>query len=311
MAYLGMTKRIALVVVYLIRIYNSMQWQAAYQFARQKPWIRELLTDDKLSKSDRRQASRWGKRFERVGSVATKKRVFTIKPGDITPDEAKIAAMILKSGYMTRTTHHGRIQETHHYFSSLRQALSQSPQLMSIYQKYGYGTPGKKHRQFMEALYKHDPLLRIRRQHIKYALGAELMAERKQRATSLWARAHREPHFLERIFFVDECAIVFDHEIRKGIHVYCDAHDKGYRYVIPYKKLKANQKIKVRIMAAVNYHTGACFIEFMTGTTKVHRLHNLGEGEQQRVYRVSVVVTVLQGAEDDSAPVKFNHVAAR
>jgi hypothetical protein len=69
--------------------------------------------------------------------------------------------------------------------------------------------------------------------------------------------------------------------------VYCDAHDKGYRFFIPYKKANPNQQIKVRIMAAVNYYNGTFFLEFMTGTSKPRRLFNVGEGpDQQRMYRV-------------------------
>ena len=92
--------------------------------------------------------------------------------------------------------------------------------------------------------------------------------------------------------------------------MYCDAHDKGYRFVIPFKKLNPSQKIKVRILAAVNWHDGTFFLEFMSGTTNVCRRFNYEPGQTtQRTYKVSVVVTSL-GADHHNAPSILVDVAA-
>lgn len=264
MAYLSTPYRTAMALIFILHTFAGAPWQEAYQEVQEHEKFAPYLPDIAEKKGWRameKSAIRWGNRFLKYGAVHTKKRVRMRSMAGITPDEAKLASFLLKTGWTEYEKLHGRVYEIHHYFSSLKQALRKSPQLKAIYEKYHVAGEAKKRREFMQQLYKYDKLLRIRRRHIKYALSEELMARRQTRAKSLLARAATEPDFLERIFFVDECAIIFDHEIAKGVHVYCDAHDKGYRFVIPFKKAKPNQQIKVRVLAAVNYHTGAFFLE--------------------------------------------------
>lgn len=123
--------------------------------------------------------------------------------------------------------------------------------------------------------------------HIKYYLNDEEQEKRQKRAKQFLNRSRRDPNWLKDVYFVDECAITFDHEIRKGVRIYCDAHDKGYKYVIPCKKVDPNKKIKVHIFAAVNYREGACFLEFSTGTTDIQRRFNKEPGQQrEKRYKV-------------------------
>jgi hypothetical protein len=297
MAYMSLRLRVALAMVFMAFTFGNVQWQEAYEAVRRDKEFKGILPEQEMTKSQIRQAQRLGKKFQDTGSVHNKPKQ-TNKMPSITPDEAKLAAFLLKSGWTEWKTQGRHRYQQHNYFSSLEEALGQSPQLRSIFDKFTGGGTNQDHpkhrRRFMEELYKHDNLLRVRRRHMKYAYDEELMQKRQTRAKSLLTRSRREPDFLKRVFFVDECAIVFDHEIRKGVHVYCDAHDKGYRFVIPFKKAKPSQKIKVRILAAVNYHTGAFFLEFMTGTTNLENpLWNVGDEPGQRKYQVRMLACYL------------------
>ena len=267
----------------------------------------ENMRKAQWTESDSTYVRRWGGRFLDDGTVHTKEREYEMDVDSITDEEAKTAAMILKSGYTESfDCGHGRTHEEHHYFTTLTQALEKSPQLRAIKEKYELTN-----RAFMQAMYAADPLLKRRRIHIKYDLDEDLKQERKDRAYYFLNKTDRDPDWLKRVYFVDECSIAFDHVIRKGVHVYCDAHDKGYRFVIPFKKLNPSQKIKVRILAAVNYHDGTFFLEFMTGTTNVCRQFNYLPGQTtQHKYKVSVVVTSL-GANNHNAPSIVVDVAAR
>jgi hypothetical protein len=233
----------------------------------------------------RKAAQYHGQKLRDEGTVLNKTREMHPPLTTITTDEAKLAAFILKSGYTEHTRlASGRIRSEHSYFTSLGQALEKSPQLASI--KLKYGLPDK---QLWTAMHKADPLLQRHRIHFMRALDEEAKHKRLTRARWFLSRANKDSTFLERIYFIDECAICFDHETRKGVHVYCDAFDKGYKYVIPYKKVKPNQKIKVHILVAVNAKTGATFLEYTTGTTEISRRYNNEPGSvTQRRYKVCV-----------------------
>jgi hypothetical protein len=312
MAYYTTPCRTALAMVFLVHLCTGLTWKQAHRAVREKGDMKSVLPEieDKEKQQWRRMqkaAIRVGRKLIAVGAVYNRKR--KQKLSSITPDEAKLASMLLKTGWMEYQHVGGRhITTKHHCFTSLKTALLKSRHLRDIYKKFIGPNPAKKRWQFMQQLYKHDPLLRIRRRHTKYAYSGIEMENRFKRAKSLLARDARDPDFLKRVFFVDECSIIFDHEIRKGVHVYCDAHDKGYRFVIPYRKANPNQQIKVRIMAAVNYHTGAFFLEFMTGTSKPRRLFNVGEGpDQQRMYLVSMGLWLHWGKQHCAPGVIGDH----
>lgn len=309
-------ERVALAVVYCLHVLAAMQWQAAYVAARADKELASVLPEGDMTDTLKRAARRVGKKFMEVGTVANLPRAKKVKTRSllsaITPDEAKLASYLLKTGYVERTPiGHGRYREEHFYYESLGVAMEKCPHLKSIYDKYAAMCDKVDHQTFMEALYKYDPLLRVRRIHMKYALSEELKAQRQRRANSLLTRAGREPNFLQRLFFVDECGINFDHEIRKGVHVYCDAHDKGFRFVIPVRKLSPNKGIKVKVMGAVNMLTGPIFMEFTTGTTGIERIHNKPGGDPHHHYQVSVLHSYLLLNPDHNAPRLRHHLGAR
>lgn len=279
--------RVACAICYLVAHFSDQSQQAvwdAYHFFDEHD--EEMGYTGTWTETIRKRVVREGKHFMTRGTVENKKRELPPDPNSITPDEAKTASFILKSGYTEAfPLGHGRGYGTeHHYFTSLKQALHKSPQLLAIQEKFCLTN-----RKFLAAMYKYDPLLKTRRIHIKWALDDKLKDKRVKLAKKYIDKARKEPTFLKNTYFVDECAICFDHETRKGVHVYCDAYDKGYKFVIPFAKAHPSQKIKVHIMLAVNYYTGASFYEFTTGTTDIKRRENKGPaGGGERRYKVCV-----------------------
>lgn len=316
MPYRQDMQRVALTVVYCLHFFVHLNWQAAYAAARCNKELAPYLAAEVMSTADQQEARRAGKKFIREATVKNlphvKKPNMHKLQSAISPDEAKLASYLLKTGY-TESTPIGpnRTHTEHHYYTTLTGAMEKCPALKGIYDKYDAMCDDVTPSEFMAALYKWDPLLRERRIHIKYALDQDLKDKRQQKATYFHRKAQQDPNWLRRIFFIDECAINFDHEIRKGVHVYCDAHDKGVRFVIPFEKLDANKAIKVKVMGAVNMLTGPVFLEFTTGTTDVQRMHNINSDGTQRKYKVSACYNLSLLAIDHDAPVKLLHLCAR
>jgi hypothetical protein len=309
-------KRVAFTVVFCLHVFLRLPWQASWDAARNDEDLAPFLPKGNMTVAEQQQARRVGKKFLETASVKTKpheKHLNTQKLlSAITEGEAKNAAMLLKTGYHEYTpTGHGHYNVEHHYYTTLKGAMEKCPQLKNIYDKYDAECDDVTPQQFMEALYKWDPMLKVRRIHINYALSDDLTGDRFHWAVVLYARAEREADFLQRLFFVDECGIILDHELRKGTHVYCDAHDKAYRFVIPFRKLNPNKQIKVKIMGAVNMLTGPVFLEFTTGTTAVQRLHNKNPDGTERHYEVRVCCSLLLLAKDNDAPGHVHNTCLR
>jgi hypothetical protein len=279
--------RLALGVCFLIATMTSdtrsKVW-ARYDFFTE--YYEELGYTGKWTNTMDHAARYNGAKLQDQGTVLNKKRVKKWKLSTITPDEAKLASFILKTGYTEYTpmVGGGRTKEVHHYYTSLDDALERSLQLSAIKKKFNLTND-----QLWTAMHKADPNLRRRRVHIMRGLDDDAKQKRITKAKLFLTRVRTNTDFLDRIYFIDECAICFDHETRKGVHVYCDAFDKGYRMVIPYIKAKPNQKIKVHILVAVNAITGATFLEFTSGTTDIKRRFNNDPGSAtQRRYKVGV-----------------------
>jgi hypothetical protein len=309
-------ERVALAVVFMVHMFTSLSWPAAFEAVRNNKEITATLPDGAWNKTKQQEARRAGKKFMEAGTITNLPRAKKLNTNliinAITPEEARMASLILKTGYVdTKCDRQGRITENHHYYESLTQAMGKVPYLKTLYDKYDAECVNVCPATFMEALYTYDPFLRERRLHMKYALGEELKDQRQKRAHSLFERAKKNPNFLKCVFFVDECTLNFDHVIRKGVHVYCDAHDKGYRFVIPITKLHANRSIKVKVMGAVNGLTGAVFLEFTTGTTDIERQHNTPGGDTRHKYQVGVLHSYSLLNKDNNAPWCHQHLGTR
>lgn len=211
-------------------------------------------------------------RFYETGSVEYKKYLRKKRKATAMPaDEAKLAAMHLKLGHWVPVVNEDRtvVRLVHRYFTTVDSAVRSCPELRALRDKYGLTN-----KQLLYYMHDADPKLLRRRVHIKYGFSGEELAYRAQRANALWKKCVKEPDWLQRTYFIDECSMWIESEARKGVKVYADAHDKGFQHVLHYDQLHNNKKVKVRLIAAVNAVHGKVYLEFTTGTTRITRIHN-------------------------------------
>ena len=212
MVYRSDMERVALCVVYCLHVFLALPWQAAYDAARCHKALENYLPEGDMSEADQQEARRAGKKFIQDATVKnlphTKHLNTNTFLNTIPPDEAKMAAFILKTGYtdsrpLPDSDDPDDVHTEHHYFTTLGEALDYSAPLNGIYLKYKELFDDLTHAEFMRGLYKYDPLLRERRIHIKYALDDELKAERLQKAGYFFRKNNSDPNWLKKIFFVD------------------------------------------------------------------------------------------------------------
>lgn len=218
----------------------------------------------------KRLSKRWGSRFLEGGSMRDLPR--RQKPRQVPLEEARLAAWYLKSGHwmVVPGTNHRKAEFVHRYYTSLDMACQHCPELMAIRQKYNVTN-----RAFFKAMRKADPMLVQHTVRLRYQLKKSDKKDRQTRATSLYSRCLGDPTFLERVYFIDECGIVIDNVLKKGVKVYTDAHDEGYKHVIHTQNVHNGSRIKLHILAAVNAVHGAFHLEFTTGTTDIERQYNM------------------------------------
>lgn len=216
-----------------------------------------------------RDARRWGLKF--LAGEPLKDSSRKHKVPKIPREVALKASQYLKVGHweFVPATKTRQPQFVHRYYNTVQQACQLCPELQAIRNQYELSN-----KQFLAAMHAADPNLRRRKVRMKYALNEKEMFERKDRARVLLNRCNQDPTFLDRVFFVDECAIVIDNVMNKGAGVYLDAHDKGYLAVIHSERIPKNKRVKFHFIAAVNAVHGAVYIEFTTGTTNILRQYN-------------------------------------
>lgn len=231
----------------------------------------------------------WFERFLDEGTLVDHK----IKriPKSITEEEALNASVWLKTGYWIQMqgSRPGHIRWVHRWYPSIRRACRKCPELKAIRDKYGLSN-----KQLLYELRKYDPSLRRRKLYCKYEFDDEMLQRRQTRAKSLLKRANRDSTFLDRCYFIDECTIWLTDEIKKGMMVYCDAHDQGIHSVLHYEKLQEDKPIRVHLIAVVNAVHGCVYLEFTTGTDDIQRKHNLKPNDPMHgPYMVSTAVCYL------------------
>lgn len=163
-------------------------------------------------------------------------------------------------------------EEMHHFYTSIRQACVKNDYLRDVCRDYKV-TP----QHLLKRMKKRDRDIKWRAVDYKPELTDAQKAARMHVAQIMLSRHLSDPNFLDSIWWIDEVAIWFLNTSFK-VHVYADAHDARVHQVLHCKNMKKGKQYKVRALCAVNAMCGACFIEFMTGTTDVKRRHLLGAG---------------------------------
>ncbi len=212
----------------------------------------------------------WADRFYEEGNLLDH-HPHRISKG-MSKEDALNAAVWLKTGYWVQVQGRGagHTRYVHRWYPSVSRACRKCPQLRAIRDKYGLTN-----KRLLYWMKKYDPALARRSVYYKYGYSDELLSIRQMRGTSLYKRATTDPTFLDRCYYIDECTIWLDNEIKKGVRIYCDAHDLGVHSVLHYDKLQEDKAIKVHFIAVVNAVHGAVYFEFTTGTDDIERKHNL------------------------------------
>ena len=228
------------------------------------------------------------KKFLKYGIVLDRfvKRAHS-KPPIVPDDVARKAAALVKEGYKTEVevplpgplvgTEKIQLQL---FYGSITEAVEREPQLAAILKKYDVNS-----HQLLQRMCAVDPSMARRVVHFKMAHTYQQRYARQQQAAANLQAAAADPNWLRRIVWVDECCIWLVQGSQISKKVWAAAHDERVHAVIPCPLLGSTKPVKVRVIAAVNYHLGAFFMEFTTGTHGLtsggHRLHI-----QEKVYKV-------------------------
>lgn len=255
-------------IIYTLSILNAFPNSSIPQLWHTWPESQELagsLKDAALYRATKR----WGKKLHAGEPLTDSPRAH--KAPKMPKEVALRAAQYLKVGHweFVPATKTSQSRFVHRYYNTMQQACQKCVELQAIRNQYGLSN-----QELLIAIRAADPQLRRRRVRMKYALSESEMRSRKEGARLLLGRCNRDSSFLDRVFFVDECAIVIDNVMNKGASVYVDAHDKGYLAVIHSERIPKNKRVKFHFIAAVNAVYGAVYIDFTTGTTDILRQYN-------------------------------------
>lgn len=168
--------------------------------------------------------------------------------------------------------------EVTEYCADITKACQQIPKLKETIEKHQVDP-----HHLLKRMYQVDKDLTTRRPDFKRPLSTDQKMERMLQASfNLYSLKADPEHFLKSICFIDEFAIWMVPGHQRG-GVYCSAHDAGVHVVVPLPDIGPYKKIKMHILAAINWVLGAFWMEFTTGTTEIQRIH----GEPPQPYRVS------------------------
>lgn len=261
MAYTSVKARILAVICWILSGQSLpgalKHWKGLYKPAIHGPVsaVRALITY-------------WGPRFMETGSIENKPRAKN--PRKVSDAVAKKCAETIKQGYYQMRQRPGPqadVVQVHLYWTSIKAACAESPYLRNVCQTHGVSPAG-----LLKRMRQVDPKLKWKRLTYKNDLTDAQKQRRQEVAGVLLRNVSTCPHYLKRIFFIDECSIWLTAS-NVNVHVYADAHDKNVSAVMHIPGLTAGAKIKVKVFAVVNALMGPFFIDFTTGTTGLRRRH--------------------------------------
>lgn len=168
-----------------------------------------------------------GEKFLETGTTANRSHHPDTKI--ISDDDARLAARVLKSGYLTwrqPSKPNLPMQLTHVYWTSVRKACAESPLLNSLIKEYHISPD-----YILKRMHEVDPDLVWRSVDYKVDLLEEQKTARRGCALELLDLLKRVPHFLFRVVWIDEVSIWLVSK-DASVHVYADAHDEGVKQVV-------------------------------------------------------------------------------
>ena len=156
-------------------------------------------------------------------------------PPDIPDSIAMLASTMFKQGYYRKryiSVASNRTQLVRQWWTSIKMACRECQALRNICEFYNC-SPHK----LLRAMKRVDPRLKYRLVDIKMHLSAKQRRARITVANRLISTFKLDPTFLQRVYWIDECAIWLSDLVEGGTKVWCDAHDKNVHEVIPCKWL--------------------------------------------------------------------------
>jgi hypothetical protein len=214
----------------------------------------------------------WWDHFLTKGSVADDARAG--RPHKVNTADAQEAAQIIKDGKEVAHVHRGKTQVHRVHYTSIREAIRESPRLQDICHKYNISAE-----ELLNAMHQADPSLVRRKMFFKHAFTPSELEQRMQFAS--WCTMQEEQYgdLLSNTIFIDESSIVIDKSTTSDVWVWCDKHDLNFSDVCP-RKLPKEGRVKLHFIVAVSAHPafadrgGLVYMDFTTGTTDIQRRHN-------------------------------------
>ena len=216
-------------------------------------------------------------------------------PKKVPDDIAKECSTALKSGYFLYLAFESGAQRgqldlehpIHLYYTSIKQACEDHPFLKATCASYQVSPS-----HLLQRMHEVDPNLKYYTVDLKQALTDPQMTVRRLTAQQLLTLHELDPTFLLSIFWIDEFSISFIPTPKNyKIKIYCDSNNVEARHHVVHNPYHSSSQphVKVRALIIVNALWGPCWIEMMTGTTSVQRVHSNVAGP----YKVSQI-TALQ-----------------
>ena len=206
------------------------------------------------------------------------------RPVLLTDDDAVKCAAIIAQGYMQHQVvlDQGvrREWEEGKQYTSLSEALQMSADLRELTTDKGL-TPA-----YVEGrLHDVAPYLTYGVLPMKLPLPPDVIAARLKYCRDMLRRLERDPDFLKRVFWVDECRIWLNKEFVGKLKVWYDRRKLAGQPPEdnPLCGLKGTKRID--FMLIVNARLGCVYVEFLTGTTDLDTLGRRNPGMREHVAR--------------------------
>lgn len=225
-----------------------------------------------IGSHDTENLKRWWDHFLTKGSVADDDR--SGRPHKVNTADAMEAAQIFKDGKEVTHVHRGQTQVHRVHYTSIGEAIRESPRLKDICSKYSISAE-----ELLHAMHQADPSLVRRKMFFKHAFTPSELEQRRSFAS--WCTTQEEQYgdLLSNTIFIDESSIVIDKSTKSDVWVWCDKHDLNFTDVRP-RKLPKGGHVKLHFIVAVSAHPafaargGLVYMDFTTGTTDIQRRHN-------------------------------------
>lgn len=206
------------------------------------------------------------------------------RPHKLSHEDAELCAQMLVDGYpqecvVTVGSETRRFVEQKQ-FTSLGQALQMSAPLRALTIDKGMSED-----YVMGRLHDVRPYLAYGVMPVKLQLSQEAMNARVKYCTEMLEKLEREPGYLERIFWADECRIWVNKELSGKLKVWYDKRQLEGQppQSSPMSAIHGSKRIDFFLI--VNAELGCVHVEFLTGTTDIDSMGRLTPGMREHIER--------------------------